>query len=1041
MAELSDRLHAALGDNYRILRELGGGGMSRVFLAEEARLGRRVVIKVLPPDMAAGVNAERFEREIQLAASLQHPHIVQLLTAGANADLAYYVMPFIDGESLRARLAREGALPMSEVLRILHDVVDALAYSHRHGVVHRDIKPDNVMLSGKHALVTDFGVAKAVSASSGDGHTNLTSLGIALGTPAYMSPEQAAADPRVDQRADIYAVGAMAYEMLCGRTPFVAPTPQGMLAAHIAERPEPPVRYRNTIPPAMNDLVLRCLEKNPADRIQTADEIAARLDSMATPTGGTTPISSTPVSTARQDAAAAVRRSSPARVLGLFALASAAVIVAAYGLTRMFDLPDWIWQGAAAAMAIGLPIIAYTGRVERKRAVAMTMGTLRFEPEPAHHGWFTWRRTIARRRLGARPRRRPGRGLPGLAEARHRAREHPDEHGRARGAGPHHPGGVRQPDQRCQPRRVGDRGAPDRPWPVERDAAGGAERPAGRAPADGPAGRRTARSGAGHRGGTARGDQGDHHGGDHLPRFGLLAGGARHQRHDRRDARAAPGDRGRRLAAHCRGGPALQGAARTGRRVARQHPRRGPARTGHHLVARGAATLHRGGAGPFGRPLRRTPSPCSGRRSAWTARSRWRGASWRWSCRRRGTSARAEANDAAKRAYQFRDRLPAVERGLTEAYYHNVVTGDNEKTEAAYRAVLAVNPDEPTSLNNLGLMLTAQGKRGRGRAAAAPSRGHDADAERVPQPGHGARRAGQDAPRPTRCSPSSGGGGRSRRGPTRCSASGTTCGATIARPTRSCGIPRSPLPTAPGDRIRAAVRAGGRRRWSSGRMAESERLATDLAAGDGLRRRPANALYIGRASRTGTGLLPRATGTGLARAADSLMPPAVLNALPEDERPYMGLAYVYAASGRSDRVRATAARMDAAAARRGAARRPTRCTGTPLTAQAEGRWRDAAIGLRPSPGDDQVPELQPVGRGPRLGAGRGGRFRAGALRTVGDAGRGQDRTAATSGGRSHRPTSDSASSTRRRAIARRRWSTTGTSSICGGTPIRCCSRR
>ena len=339
MAELSDRLHAALGDNYRILRELGGGGMSRVFLAEEARLGRRVVIKVLPPDMAAGVNAERFEREIQLAASLQHPHIVQLLTAGANADLAYYVMPFIDGESLRARLAREGALPMSEVLRILHDVVDALAYSHRHGVVHRDIKPDNVMLSGKHALVTDFGVAKAVSASSGDGHTNLTSLGIALGTPAYMSPEQAAADPRVDQRADIYAVGAMAYETHCGRAPFVAPTPRGMLAAQIA------------------------------------DEIAARLDSMATPTGGTTPISSTPVSTARQDAAAAVRRSSPARVLGLFALASAAVIIAAYGLTRMFDLPDWIWQGAAAAMAIGLPIIAYTGRVERKRAVAMTMGT------------------------------------------------------------------------------------------------------------------------------------------------------------------------------------------------------------------------------------------------------------------------------------------------------------------------------------------------------------------------------------------------------------------------------------------------------------------------------------------------------------------------------------------------------------------------------------------------------------------------------------------------------------------------------------------
>jgi serine/threonine-protein kinase len=221
--------------------------------------------------MAAGVNADRFEREIQLAASLQHPHIVQLLTAGASDDLLYYVMPFIEGESLRAKLAREGALPMGEVMRILRDVVDALAYSHRHGVVHRDIKPDNVMLAGKHALVTDFGVAKAVSASSGGSHTSLTSLGIALGTPAYMAPEQAAADPRVDHRADLYSVGALAYEMICGRPPFAAPTPQAMLAAHISERPDPPSKYRSAVPPTMNELVLRCLEKNPADRWQSAD--------------------------------------------------------------------------------------------------------------------------------------------------------------------------------------------------------------------------------------------------------------------------------------------------------------------------------------------------------------------------------------------------------------------------------------------------------------------------------------------------------------------------------------------------------------------------------------------------------------------------------------------------------------------------------------------------------------------------------------------------------------------------------------------------
>src|SRR5438270_3560362 len=174
--------------------------MSRVFLAEEVRLGRRVVVKVLPPEMAAGVSAERFEREIQLAAKLQHPHIVPLLTAGAKGDLLYYVMPHIAGESLRSRITHERALPVGETVRILRDVCDALAYAHGHGVVHRDVKPDNVLLSGKHALVTDFGVAKAVSMSSGakGGEGTLTSLGMALGTPAYMAPEQAAGDPTVD---------------------------------------------------------------------------------------------------------------------------------------------------------------------------------------------------------------------------------------------------------------------------------------------------------------------------------------------------------------------------------------------------------------------------------------------------------------------------------------------------------------------------------------------------------------------------------------------------------------------------------------------------------------------------------------------------------------------------------------------------------------------------------------------------------------------------------------------------------------------------
>src|SRR6476661_8351491 len=203
MAELLGQLEQALGTAYRLERELGGGGMSRVYLAEEVALGRQVVIKVLPPDLAAAINVERFRREIQLAAKLQHPHVVPLLAAGRAGELLYYTMPFIEGESLRARLLREGELPVSDAVRLLRDVVDALAYAHEQGVLHRDIKPDNVLVSRHHGLVTDFGVAKALSEATGG--NSLTSAGVALGTPAYMAPEQATADPHVDHRADIYA--------------------------------------------------------------------------------------------------------------------------------------------------------------------------------------------------------------------------------------------------------------------------------------------------------------------------------------------------------------------------------------------------------------------------------------------------------------------------------------------------------------------------------------------------------------------------------------------------------------------------------------------------------------------------------------------------------------------------------------------------------------------------------------------------------------------------------------------------------------------
>lgn len=286
---LRDQLQAALGEAYIVDRELGGGGMSRVFVATETALGRQVVVKVLPGEMLGQVSADRFKREISLAAQLQHPHIVPLLTAGDAGGLPYFTMPFIRGESLRIRIAQHGELPVSDAVRILREVASALAFAHAQGVVHRDIKPDNVLLSGGAAMVTDFGVAKALSASTTTADSQLTSLGVALGTPAYMSPEQASADPLVDHRADVYAWGIMAYELLSGSTPFAGRPGAAMLAAHVTTDPEPIARRRPAIPSGLAELVMRCLEKRPADRPQSADELVRALDAIGTPTSGSQP--------------------------------------------------------------------------------------------------------------------------------------------------------------------------------------------------------------------------------------------------------------------------------------------------------------------------------------------------------------------------------------------------------------------------------------------------------------------------------------------------------------------------------------------------------------------------------------------------------------------------------------------------------------------------------------------------------------------------------------------------------------------------------
>ena len=330
--------------------------MSHVFVVTERTLGRRIVVKVLPPDAVAQVAVDRFKREIKVAASLQHPHIVPLLSAGDISGLPYFTMPFVKGESLRERLMKSGELSVKETLHVLRDVASALAYAHSEGVIHRDIKPDNIMLSGGVAVVTDFGVAKAVDIASTEdaGRISLTSLGVALGTPAYMAPEQASADPHVDHRADIYSFGCVAYEMLAGASPFAGRPLQQVLAAHVNETPEPLAKRRPAVPPALAQLVMHCLEKRPGDRPQSADDLLASLDAIATPSGGTAPTG------ARLPA---VRSDLPHRWAGVVSLVViAAAVVIGLSLLR---------RGAPATLVPGrVTSIATTAALEISPAIS-----------------------------------------------------------------------------------------------------------------------------------------------------------------------------------------------------------------------------------------------------------------------------------------------------------------------------------------------------------------------------------------------------------------------------------------------------------------------------------------------------------------------------------------------------------------------------------------------------------------------------------------------------------------------------------------------
>jgi serine/threonine-protein kinase len=358
MVDLREGLEKTLGTSFTVERELGGGGMSRVFLALDRTLGRRVVVKVLPAELAATVSVDRFKREIMLAAALQHPHIVGVLSAGEIDGQPYFTMPFVEGESLRARIEREGPLPVGRTVSILKDVARALAYAHERGVVHRDIKPDNVLLAGTSATVTDFGIAKALLGSiatdpgqqaapqSKTGTTNatsksiLTQLGTTLGTPAYMAPEQAAADPATDHRADIYSFGIMAYEMLTGQVPFKSKTPQALLAAQLTATPPPIPARRTDVPAALARLVMQCLEKEREKRPQSAREIAELLENPDMVSGA---FASAPVLPARRNRGL---------LLGTAAVILLVVAAGVFALTReRVPAPTAPPPGQAAAAA------------------------------------------------------------------------------------------------------------------------------------------------------------------------------------------------------------------------------------------------------------------------------------------------------------------------------------------------------------------------------------------------------------------------------------------------------------------------------------------------------------------------------------------------------------------------------------------------------------------------------------------------------------------------------------------------------------------
>ncbi|MFC1639444.1 protein kinase [Gemmatimonadota bacterium] len=392
MTHVPETLTSALADRYTIERELGSGGMATVYLAEDLKHHRKVAIKVLRPELTASIGVERFLREIEITANLNHPHILPLLDSGILEDqpsgqatavppyrptaLLYYVMPYFEGESLRDRLNREKQLPIDDALKLAGEVADALGSAHRHNVVHRDLKPENILLQEGHAVVADFGVARAIEEAE---ETRLTETGMAIGTPAYLSPEQATGEREIAGTSDIYSLGCVLYEMLAGEPPFTGPTVRSIVHQHLATEPRSLIEVLPGVPLELDVAVSKALAKEPEDRHQSAEEFAATLRELGVTISGST-------------ASAVVRRwGNPLTLAGVFGAGALVVLGVVYVLVIQLGLPDWVLVAAGVLLVVLLPFAVGTGLIERQR-ITRKMSTPSSGVRRVLHQWLRWRK-------------------------------------------------------------------------------------------------------------------------------------------------------------------------------------------------------------------------------------------------------------------------------------------------------------------------------------------------------------------------------------------------------------------------------------------------------------------------------------------------------------------------------------------------------------------------------------------------------------------------------------------------------------------------